>query len=94
MQTVSQHVYSTTKAGGLEQHLAGGRGARTGRSDRDPLSLKVCQPVRGRRIAHDHLQIILVHPGHRQGRGVGWPRGEVPLDDVSQCESQIGFSRT
>src|SRR6476646_5030694 len=77
VQAVSQHVDSTNKASRLEQHLAGGRGARTAWTDRDPLSLKVCQPVRGRRITNDHLQIILVHAGHRQGCGAGWTGREV-----------------
>ena len=40
-------------------------------------------------VAHDHLQIVLVHPGHRQRCGSGWAGCEIPLDDIGQCESQI-----
>ena len=47
----------------------------------------------GSGVAHDHLQVVLVHPGHRLRCGLRGAGGSIPLGDVGQRQAQIDLRR-
>ncbi len=49
--------------------------------------------MRGSGVAHYHLQIVLVHPGHRVWCGCRGTGGSIPLGNVGQCEAHIDVAR-
>ena len=53
------------------------------------MSLRGLKAVSRRPIAHDHLQIVLVHPRHRLRRGYRGAGGSIPLGDVGQRQAHI-----
>ena len=92
----SRYVSMSTRsseAGCLEQHAAGHRTAGSRRADGDAPSLQVCELVRASEVAHDHLQIVLVHPGHRYRGGSRGACRAVPLGNVGQRQAHIDVPR-